>query len=126
MRSSIPEAVLQSRNEATRARQWAQWLTVAGLVGLVALGIATWTLIQDTWKVADDVRHQLIQEGDGEREQTTTISELQKQLQSIDKRVTDQLSVLQEQVDKVQVDVNRVRTKSVSVKEQGGRSTSPK
>ncbi len=128
VRSSIPEAVLQSRSEAAKARQWAQWLAGAGIVGLVALGIATWTLMQDTWRVADDVRHQLIQEAASEREQTSKIEEMQNRLQWIDKTITDKISTLQEQVDKVKVDVSRVPfpDKPVRVKEQAEQGTSSK
>jgi deoxycytidine triphosphate deaminase len=116
VRSSIPEAVLQSRNEAIKARQWAQWLTIGGVVGLVVLAIATWTLIQETWRVAGEVRNQLMQEVGGEREQTSKIDELQKQLQSIDTRMTNKISTLQEQVDKMKDDVVRVRTSPANIR----------
>lgn len=126
VRSSIPEAVLRSRDQAETATRTVKLLTGFGVAGLVALAITTWALIQDTWRVVDDVRHQLMQEVGGEREQTNKIEELQNRLESIDKGMTDKISTLQEQVDKVKVGVNRVRTKPVPVKEQVEQGTSSK
>jgi deoxycytidine triphosphate deaminase len=126
VRSSIPEAVLRSRDQAETATRTVKWLTGFGFAGLVVLAITTWALIQDTWRVADDVRHQLMQGASGEREQTNKIEELQKRLQSIDKGMTDKIFTLQEQIDKVKVGVNEVRTKPVPVKGQVKQGTSSK
>jgi deoxycytidine triphosphate deaminase len=126
VRSSIPEAILKSSNEATSARRWVQGLTTIGIIGLLALGISTWQLIQGTWRVADDVRHQLVEEVGGEREQTSKIEELQKQLGLIDRQVTSKISALQEQVDKVKVDLNRIHAKPVTVKKEVEQGTSSK
>ncbi|MCC2644208.1 MAG: hypothetical protein K0S45_4621 [Nitrospira sp.] len=99
--SSIPEAVLKSKNEATSARRWVQGLTGLGVVGLFALGFSTWQLIQETWKVVDEVRAKSTLDIAQEKERMSKFDELQKHLQLVDKQLEDKVSALKKQIDQV-------------------------
>ncbi|MCW5797824.1 MAG: hypothetical protein KIT40_04945 [Nitrospira sp.] len=99
--SSIPKAILESRDLAEGAASSVKWLTGVGLVGVVALSVAMLALIHQAWKVVDEVRHQLKSEAGIVEEKTRKIDELEKQLEIVKNQSADKFSLLQAQIDRL-------------------------
>jgi deoxycytidine triphosphate deaminase len=126
VRSSIPEAILKSRDQAEKATKTVKVLTGIGILGLVALTITTWALIHQVWKVIDEVRHQLISEAAIVQEKTRKTEELEKQLGNIKVQNTDKFSLLQEEVDRLKVGSSRAHIPPGDMQKQPLQGARPK
>lgn len=126
IRSSIPdtlrqglEAAREAEAGAKKVEQYVKFLSVGGgivlLLTLGTLAFQTWSLIGDAWKAVSDVQQFIHSARQDDR--NSKLEELKKQLELMDERVTGKISTLQEQVDKVKVDVNRARTGPPTVKQ---------
>ncbi|MEW6247207.1 MAG: hypothetical protein AB1555_10910 [Nitrospirota bacterium] len=93
IRSSIPEVIRRSEEDAREARALArraqahvQTLQLAGgvvlLLTLGGLGYATWTLIQDAWKAVADVQQHLHSHVEQEKDRTRILEEILSRYQS--------------------------------------------
>ncbi|MER3425031.1 MAG: hypothetical protein C4293_19160 [Nitrospiraceae bacterium] len=117
IRSSIPAAVLESQDQAVKARKTVQTLATFGAAGLLALGVTTWSLIQDSWRLVDDVRYQLYDIG-RELNRASKLDELQSRIQSIDKRMIDAITKLQQRLHQVNAKVDGGRSSTTPLKQQ--------
>lgn len=142
IRSSIPDTLRQGLEAAKEAEaqakeaeagvkkveEYVKLLSIGGgivlLLTLGTLAFQTWSLIGEAWKAVSDVQ-QFIQSA-RQDDRNSKLEELKKQLELMDERVTGKVSTLQEQVDKVKVDVNRARTGLPTVKQQAERGAQAK
>jgi deoxycytidine triphosphate deaminase len=110
IRSSIPVATRLSREAAERSardasaaaqtaqeierrtselertiRRYSFWSVALGAVAVVALAIATWALIQDTWNVARTVDQRLQQEMAVRQQESRKVDELLRRVESTEK-----------------------------------------
>jgi len=112
IRSSIPEAVRESRDAAiSSARQVEQArnlvLLVTGIGGLIFIltlaGVTytTWSLIQNSWKLVDEVRDQLGQEIERDKSLQRKAEDVEQKAQLLEKRLSDEFKALQGQMDRL-------------------------
>ncbi|MES4786451.1 MAG: hypothetical protein C4294_12210 [Nitrospiraceae bacterium] len=100
-----------------KARKTVQTLATFGAAGLLALGVTTWSLIQDSWRLVDDVRYQLYDIG-RELNRASKLDELQSRIQSIDKRMIDAITKLQQRLHQVNAKVDGGRSSTTPLKQQ--------
>lgn len=103
IRSSIPEAVRESRAQATRAAQEAkrtrrivEWfMGIGGVIFLLTLaGVTyqTWSLIQDAWKAVTGVQYQLRQDMEKAQGLARETEENRKKIQLLEQRLPNEVS----------------------------------
>lgn len=127
IRSSIPEAVRESRDAAIssakqvkQARNLVLWVTgIGGLIFILTLAgvtYTTWSLIQDTWKLVDEVRDQLRQDIERDKSLQRKAEDVEQKAQLLEKRLSDEFKALQGQMDRIarQKKVSGIRSDSTT------------
>ncbi|ULA68549.1 MAG: hypothetical protein LZF62_350042 [Nitrospira sp.] len=142
IRSSIPDALRQGLEAAKsaegqakeaeagakRVEEYVKILSVGGgivlLVTLGTLAFQTWGLIGDAWKAVSDVQQFVVTERREDRNHK--FEELQKQLESTEKRLVETINVLEKQIVKVNESLAETQAREVSGKQDGGKASQKK
>jgi deoxycytidine triphosphate deaminase len=134
IRSSIPDALRQGLDAAKEAEvqakeaeagakrvgEYVKFLSIGGgivlLLTLGTLAFQTWGLIGDAWKAVSDVQQFIQSSRQDDRDRR--LDELQKYIETSEKRMTEKIIVIEGQLDQLIVDARQTGSKRTETNQQ--------